>query len=176
MDNSTHEDGFVEHLTNQQRDLYVYILTLLPRAQDADEVLQETNKVLWMKRADFREGTNFRAWAFRIAQFQVLSHRKRQRREHRLLSLDLVGQLADETAQPRDVSRSLVAILKNCVEKLSAASRELLKMRYDLDLSAPQIAEKTGRSPVAVRQALFTVRRDLTRCMKDVLDEKEETP
>ena len=66
-------ERFVEHLTDQQRDLYAYIMTLLPRVQDADEVLQETNRILWTKRADFREGTSFRAWACRIAHYQVLA-------------------------------------------------------------------------------------------------------
>lgn len=178
MDDSQHIDRFVDLLTNQQRDLYAYIMTLLPRVQDADDILQETNKVLWTKRADFREGTSFRAWACRIAHFQVLAHRKRQRRDHRRLSFDLVEQLAEEVATPSQSSEGLLAMLVHCMSKLSDWGRELIRMRYDLELLAPQIAEQTGRSPVAVRQALFVVRRDLARCMKNKLDdkEKEEAP
>ena len=176
MDDTQHVTQFVEHLTNHQRDLYVYIVTLLTRTQDADDVLQETNKVLWAKRADFREGTSFRAWACRVAHYQVLAHRKRQRRDHRRLSFALVEQLAEETSSPQQPSGHLITILKHCMGKLSDSNRKLVEMRYDMELLAPQIAEKTGRSATAVRQALFVIRRDLARCIKDTLDGEEESP
>ena len=174
MDDARHTDRFVEHLTNQQRNLYAFIMTLLPRVQDADDVLQETNRVLWTKRADFREGTSFRAWACRIAHYQVLAHRKRQRRDQRRLSSDLVDQLAEELATPRPCSDRLLATLVQCMGKLNDTSRELVEMRYGQSLLAPEIAERTGRSPTAIRQSLFVIRKDLTRCIKDTLDGKED--
>ena len=176
MTDSKHLDRFVEHLTDQQRDLYAYIMTLLPRVQDADDVLQETNRILWTKRNDFREGTSFRAWACCIAHYQVLAHRKRQRREFRRLSFDLVEQLAEEVSTPRQSSDRLLATLVHCMGKLSQSSRELVEMRYGEAMLAPQIAERTGRSPTAIRQSLFVIRRELTRCIKETLDGKEDSP
>lgn len=176
MDDARHNDQFVEHLTNQQRNLYAYILTLLPRVQDADDVLQETNRVLWTKRADFREGTSFRAWACRVAHYQVLAHRKRQRRDQRRLSTDLIEQLAEEIAPPQPSSDRLLATLVQCMGKLNDASRHLVEMRYGQSLLAPDIADRTGRSPTAIRQSLFVIRKDLMRCIQNTLDDKEERP
>jgi RNA polymerase sigma-70 factor, ECF subfamily len=169
-------DLFVERLTNHQRDLYAYILTLLPRTQDADDVLQETNRVLWAKREDFREGTSFWAWACRIAHYQVLAHLKRQRRDCRRLSLDLVDQLAVESAAPREFPDRILNALTHCKERLSENNRNLIDLRYGEMLLAPQIAERTGRSAVAIRQALFAIRKDLTRCIAETLDRKEGSP
>lgn len=176
MDDSQDTDRFVEHLTNHQRDLYAYIMTLMPRVQDADDVLQETNKILWMKRSEFREGTSFRAWASRIAHYQVLAHRKRQRRDSRRLSPDLVDQLAQEMAVARPCSERLLAVLVQCTNRLTEAGRALVEMRYGQSLLAREIAEKTGRSALAIRQALFVIRKDLTCCIKQTLEGKEESP
>ncbi len=40
------QDQFVRLLTEHQRQLYTYILTLLAHPVDADDVLQETNVVM----------------------------------------------------------------------------------------------------------------------------------
>ena len=61
---------FVRLLTQHQRDMYLYIRSLLPDRHEADDVLQEVNLVLWDKRAQFRIDSNFRAWAFQIARIQ----------------------------------------------------------------------------------------------------------
>jgi RNA polymerase sigma-70 factor, ECF subfamily len=170
-----HIDRFVEQLTDEQRNLYAYILTLLPRPHDADDVLQETNKVLWARRDDFLRGTNFWAWACRIAHYQALAHLKRQRRNSCCLSLDLIEQLAEETPAPQHFSERLLDALVYCRNKLGKKNRNLIDLRYGEMLLAPQIAERTGRSPVAVRQALFAIRKDLTRCIAERLDGKEGT-
>lgn len=52
---------FVRLLTGNQRKLYAFILSLLRRPADADDVLQETNMVMWRKCAEFEPGTNFDA-------------------------------------------------------------------------------------------------------------------
>lgn len=33
--------------------------------------------MMWRKRAEFLPGSNFEAWSFRIAKYQVMAHRKR---------------------------------------------------------------------------------------------------
>ena len=59
-------------LTGHQRQLYLFILTLLPNPNDADDVLGDVNTLLWTKADDFEPGTNFTAWAYRVAHFEVL--------------------------------------------------------------------------------------------------------
>ena len=64
-------------MTKYERMVYGYILSLVPNWADADEILQETNIRLWEEFEKFQPGTNFAAWAIRVAHFQVLTWRKR---------------------------------------------------------------------------------------------------
>ena len=77
------EQNAAEHvrlITEYQPALYAYILTLHPDRVNAQDILQETNLVLWQKAGELRGGTNFKAWAFRIAYFQTLAQLKRRKR------------------------------------------------------------------------------------------------
>ncbi len=49
------------------------IFSLVPRGTAAADVLPETCAVMWRKFGEFSPGTNFGAWALRIARFQVMS-------------------------------------------------------------------------------------------------------
>ena len=57
---------FVQLLTGLQSRLYAYLCTLLVRSDDARDVLQETNVVLWKKAADYDPTRPFEPWAFRF--------------------------------------------------------------------------------------------------------------
>ena len=71
----------VRSIAQAQRRLFAFILTLVRRAGDAEDILQETNVVLWRKRETFRPGSDFYAWAFEIARWQFLAWRSRQNRQ-----------------------------------------------------------------------------------------------
>ena len=54
---------------------------MLGDVDQANEVLQETNLVLWRKSDEFQSGSDFKAWSFRVAHFQVMAFRQRQIRD-----------------------------------------------------------------------------------------------
>src|SRR5262249_60170832 len=74
-------DEFVRLLGQNQRRLFLYVMNLVPNWTDAEEIIQETNLVLWREFGRFQLGTNFTAWACKVALHQVLAWRKRQRRD-----------------------------------------------------------------------------------------------
>ena len=69
---SLDSNEFVSLLTASQRRLYAFICTLVIDRTDADEVLQETNLALWEQAERFEAGTDFVAWACRVAHYKVL--------------------------------------------------------------------------------------------------------
>jgi RNA polymerase sigma-70 factor, ECF subfamily len=165
---------FVAHVLDMQRNLFAYILTLLPSLQDANDVLQQTNLVLWSKRDEFRPGSDIQAWACRIAYYEVLAYRQRWRRDRLRFDNDLVGQMAEEVGvAPLANSEAELQALAQCSESLSPADRELLDLRYQEALTAPQIAAKVSRSAVAIRKALFRIRAALHRCVDQRLKAEE---
>ena len=72
-------DEFIVHLTACQNRLYAYVFSLLPDRERRRDVLQETNLVLWRKSDQFMAGTDFGAWACKVAYFEVLAERRRLR-------------------------------------------------------------------------------------------------
>src|ERR1700738_4102637 len=66
-------------LQNEPR-LFAYILTLLPRRADADDVLQEASMVMWDKFDEGQPPRDFVAWGCRIAYFKVLDFYKKSQR------------------------------------------------------------------------------------------------
>ena len=72
-------EEFMALYSGHQRRLYLYVMTLLPASVDAEDVLQETNLVLWRKFDQYLPGTNFFAWACQITRYEVLKYRERQR-------------------------------------------------------------------------------------------------
>lgn len=74
------DEAFVQLLTAEQLRLLHYIAKLLGDPNEAQNVLQETNLVLWRKSGEFQAGTNFSAWAHNVAYWQVRAFvRDRQR-------------------------------------------------------------------------------------------------
>jgi hypothetical protein len=53
---------FLELYSHNYPRLQYYLMSLLPTADDAADVLQETSLVLWRKFAAYETGTNFFAW------------------------------------------------------------------------------------------------------------------
>jgi RNA polymerase sigma-70 factor (ECF subfamily) len=177
MANNAKEDigVFVSHITDMQRSLFAYILTLVPSLEDANEVLQQANLVLWSKREEFAPGSNFQAWACRIAYYEVLARRQRWRRDRLQFDHDLMEKMAGEATPVATDSTTELRALARCREELSPADRELLDLRYQESLKTLQIAEKVGRSAVAIRKALFRIRALLSKCIEGKLKMEERS-
>src|SRR5580658_8631053 len=99
MNTNEHNAAMVRLITNAQPTLYRFIRSLLPDANAAQDVLQETNLVLWRKSDEFRDKVNFMGWAFTIARYQVLAYRRDSSREQRMFDQSLFDELADEAAE-----------------------------------------------------------------------------
>lgn len=173
-DQQDQTEVFATHVINMQRNLFAYILTLLPNLEDANDVLQQTNLVLWSKRGEFCPGSNIQAWACRVAYYEVLAHRQRWLRERLRFDNDLVEQMAEEAVVQFADSETDLQALARCTDKLSPPDRNLLDLRYEDALSTLQIAAKVGRSAVAIRKALFRIRALLHRCVEERLTAKEQ--
>jgi len=145
--------------------LYSYLLSLLRRPADAEEVLQETARVCWEKFDQYQPGTEFRAWACRIAHFKALKFREQQKKVPLAFS-DLFFERVDEEAVVMaDRLDARMIALNDCIAKLPARDRRLLRLRYAPGASARSVAEALGLSLDAVYRALVRIREVLYRCV-----------
>lgn len=157
---------FVQLLTKHQSRLYSYIFSLTGNATQAEDILQETNTVLWQKRESFQAGGNFPAWMLKTAYLQVMAWRQKRVREKLVFDSPLVQELSREAEERAEHSGQRQLALRNCMEKLSPRHRDLVLRRYSAESSMDRIGEELGLSSDAVKQALYRARAALIECMK----------
>ena len=170
MDESRRQ--FIRLMTKYERMVYGYILSLVPNWADADEILQETNIRLWEEFEKFQPGTNFAAWAIRVAHFQVLTWRKRVSRSRLVFDQRVIDALAAEPRWIDDEFEARQQALADCVSELPDHSRELLRHCYVNGSKAKDVAVQQKRTPAAVYKALERIRVALHSCIERKLTQK----
>jgi RNA polymerase sigma-70 factor, ECF subfamily len=164
---------FVELYSRYYPRLQYYLMALLPSANDAADVLQESSLVLWRKFASYQPGTNFYAWACKIARLQALKFRNRVGRSARLLDDAILEKLSEEAmADEIDPAASLEA-LAYCLERLSERNRSLIRRRYQPNISVRELAAEVGCSANALSKLLGKIRRLLMDCVERKLSSEK---
>jgi RNA polymerase sigma-70 factor, ECF subfamily len=161
---------FREHYTQLFSGVYV----LIRNYTDAEDVMQQASVVMWSKFDEYREETNFVAWAFSVARFEALNFLKRERRYRKHFSeafqMRLAATLAGVHAETADVRNDL---LKKCVEKLPESQRDLLNACYGDDATIAEVAEDLGRSTHSVYSSLRNIREKLLDCVDENMSQEK---
>ena len=159
------EEEFVTLLIDLQPRLYGFVLSLLGSRNDADEVLQQTNLVLVRKKKDFTLGTNFGAWARKVAFHEIQTFRKKRARNRVCLSDSLVEQLAKIADPMTEEEDSRRLALRRCLNTLDTRQRRLITTRYS-GVKVNELATQNKRSVGAVSQELYRIRTALADCIR----------
>jgi RNA polymerase sigma-70 factor (ECF subfamily) len=165
MDSDERTEHFIGLMTGHQNGLFAYIAALLGNLDEAHNVLQETNLVLWRRSADFEAGTDFGAWARTIAHFQVLAHLRDRKRDRHVFDAQLLQQLA-ERPRPAGVDDERRLALRGCLAELQDEQRRLLRLRYGSGAPIRGLAEQMGKSESAVKMTLSRIRQALMDCVR----------
>jgi RNA polymerase sigma-70 factor, ECF subfamily len=160
----------VQRLTSCQSRLYAYIVTILLDPSQSEDVLQQTNLVIWEKAEEFAGCENFEARACKVAYFQALASRRNALRDHRRLLFD--DQLLEKVAQRTSdrigqMEHSYLATLRQCMKKLTAQQRELLDRRYEPGATVNNIAASRGEAPDTTSALLYRIRKKLLACIQE---------
>src|SRR6478736_9580751 len=90
---------YLQLVTRHQAAILGYIRSIAPGAP-VDDILQETNVILWERAASFEPGTHFKAFAFRIAHLKTLEFlRASKRKEWLVFDSDLLDAIARQQAE-----------------------------------------------------------------------------
>jgi RNA polymerase sigma-70 factor (ECF subfamily) len=157
---------FVRLLVGLQSRLYAYICALIGGANDAFDVLQETNVVLWDKADEYDPSRPFAPWAYRIAYYQVMAYRKRCERSRLVFDDELMSQVAAEFCRGDGDDATRLEALASCIDKLPEPRRTLLDLRYRDGESVDQIARRLCKAPNVVSASLYRVRKLLLECIE----------
>lgn len=152
-------------IASHQAALHRYILSLLPDRSLADDVLQETNLVLWRKAADYDPERPFLAWAFGVARHQVMAARRDAGRDRHVFNDQLVEILAEEHPL-HDSTGPMQEALESCLNQLPHQQRELILARYEPGASVQELAKERSKTPGALSILLLRIRKVLEDCIE----------
>jgi RNA polymerase sigma-70 factor, ECF subfamily len=166
MSDSSRTEEYVRLWTTHGQQVYAYILSLVVNRSDAEELFQEVSMTLWAKFDQFVPGSDFRAWAYRVAYNKVGSFQ--QLRRHRTLlctskALEMVNQVIAAGVEKLDAQHDALA---DCLEKLTPRDRDLIDRRYQQGVPPKVVAHQVGRSATAVYKALARIHDALFDCVR----------
>ncbi|MEN3940652.1 sigma-70 family RNA polymerase sigma factor [Prosthecobacter sp. SYSU 5D2] len=154
-------------LADHSASIRLYVRSLMPGYEGADDLAQETLLKLWEKRDQYAEGTYFKAWAFQFAKFLVMNQRRKLARSPVVLLDDEMVEQIDRRwmemeEPPMDDQHSA---LNQCLELLKTEDRQLLHARYATGMSLETYAVQEGTRPGTLKARLFRLRDALRDCI-----------
>jgi RNA polymerase sigma-70 factor (ECF subfamily) len=157
---------YLRLLGQHERHLAAFVYSLVPRAADADDILQEVKLTMWRQFSAFQPGSNFLAWARQIAVHQILNYRRaEQRRPSLLVEESFIEAVASEIDRRAEELDRRSDALQLCLRKLSESHRKIIVWRYFDNCGIDEIASRSQRSADAVYQLLSRIRGMLNECV-----------
>ena len=152
-------------MTRHQRQIFSYIYVLVPNRNDAEDLLQETSLLICEKFHEFREGTDFVAWACQIAYWRVRYSRQKFARSKVVFDQEIVDVVAQTAGDMTEELDDRHEALGKCLEKLHPRDRDLLIARYEPGGGVEEAARRSGRTVPTAYKALARLRKLLLDCV-----------
>lgn len=168
------EGCFVELYLRHQRAVYAFIVQLVHDYDESEDLLQKTGLVLWRKFDQFEPGTDFLAWARRVAKYEVQAHLKSKRRSRVYFSSATVDLLAEDLDRESPAADLRHEALLRCLEGLRSTDRDLVNRCYAKGVSIQDVAQSLGRSIDGAYQSLRRIRQALLQCIERRLAAEEQ--
>jgi RNA polymerase sigma-70 factor (ECF subfamily) len=167
-------EEFVRLLTQHQSLIRGFLFTLLPFHSEADDLFQRTSIVLWRKFDQFQIGSDFGAWACRIAKFEVQNFKRVEKRDRLCFSDELLTSLADMRLVLDHELELRQEALRQCMAKLRPADKTIVQKCYGPQATtAKEAAAQIGRPVNTLYKALTRIRRALLECIERKLNASE---
>lgn len=152
-------------LTRNQRKIFAYIYTLVPNRADAEDLLQETSLTIYEKFGDFEPGTDFVAWANRIAWWKVKRAQQKFARSKVVFNQEVMEAVAATAGTMQAEMNDRHKALEWCLKKLNERDRRMVLTRYESGSGVERAAAEAGRSLQAAYKALGRIRQMLMDCV-----------
>lgn len=151
-----------------ERPLRAWLATHAPPGADVDEIAQTSFIAAFSRLDDYAADTNFAAWLFTIARHKLKTEATRLRRiadYHSRYAPDLLARELDRRGDAPDPDDDRLGFLRECLEAVDERRRRFLTWRYDEAIPLSEMAERSGRSVMAVKKQLWLLRRQLQDCV-----------
>jgi RNA polymerase sigma-70 factor (ECF subfamily) len=142
-----------------------FVTSLVRDFQQRDEILQETAVAVMESFHRYDPSKSFIAWAIGIARNQAFLLFRDQKRRAVVFDAGAIDALAQAFLEKASTDERLDH-LADCLDGLEQRSREMCRLRYELDLKPAAIGERLGMAANAVAKALQRIRDRLRQCIE----------
>ena len=134
------------------RRIYRYCFSRVGMAAEAEDLTAQTFLKVIEALPRYRHRGQFTAWIFQIARNTAMDYFRRN--HHQPLDADSFDVPVIDGALDQVIDRQATDALRRHICALDETERELLRLRFVVDLTYPQIAALLGRKEDAVRKAI----------------------
>lgn len=163
---------FVAALTAAHGRLLGYLMGILGRRHDAEDVLQRASVLMWQKFGDFAAGTDFAAWASTICFYEAKNYLRLATRSPLRFDDDLLATLASERLDDLPSREQRLVALEHCFAQLGAPEQKLVRAAYFDERGIASLAAQMNRAPQTLYNKLNHLRRLLAECVQRKLSEE----
>jgi RNA polymerase sigma-70 factor (ECF subfamily) len=147
--------------------VYRFLLRLVRNEATAEDLISEVFLEVWRNAGKFEGRSAVSTWMLSIARFKALSAlRKRSEDE---LDEEMAEQIEDQADDP-EVSlakKDKGAVLRECLNALSAEHREVIDLVYYHEKSVEEVAGIVGIPAATVKTRMFYARKKLSELLKE---------
>ena len=166
------EKAFEVLLERHKNKIYTTILLIVKDSEIAEDLLQETfiKAIKTIKSGRYNEEGKFLPWISRIAHNMAIDYFRKQKRYPTIVMEDGSNvfntlDFAEDSYESRQIKSETHAKLRELIQNLPDAQREVLMMRHYMQMSFQEIAEITG---VSINTALGRMRYALINLRKQM--------
>lgn len=150
-------------LQRYQERVFSYIINIVKDNDAADDIFQETfvKVIMTINQGKYTETGKFLAWIIRIAHNLIIDYYRQEKSVKQIscdnTDIDILNrkELSENTIEDTIIRSQILSDVKELVHMLPTLQREVLEMRYYLNMSFKEIAEATG---VSINTALGRMR------------------
>ena len=167
------ENAFEQLVNRHKNKVYTTILLIVKDTYTAEDLMQDAfiKAVHTMKSGRYNEEGKFSSWICRIAHNLAIDFFRKEKRSPMITLEDGSNvfnnlSFAETSAEDLQVKEDTHARLRELIQTLPQAQREVLMMRHYADMSFQEIADATG---VSINTALGRMRYALINLRKKML-------
>jgi RNA polymerase sigma-70 factor, ECF subfamily len=145
------EEAFARLYEEYFDRIYRYLVLKIGSELEAEDMTQQVFLSALESIGSYRwQGLPFSAWLYRIAHNKMVDH-VRKATKHEFVPLDEALTVASGNPQAEAEHKLEMDRLLVAMEKLTAAQRECVSLRFTSDLSIAEVAKTMGKSEGAIK-------------------------
>jgi len=146
--------------------VFRFVVRLVRDESTAEDLISEVFLDIWRQAGRFEGRSSVSTWVLAIARFKALSALRRRPNEE--LDEERHAAIEDGSADPQVVleKKDKSALIRKCLEGLSAQHREIIDLVYYHDKSVEEAAQIVGIPENTVKTRMFYARKRLGELLK----------